>query len=56
MSIKPDIANGAIEFKELLEIGESMFAARWTKLDGQGRPADTVLQALRGASKQAVSR
>src|SRR5260370_16522628 len=36
-----DIENGAIEFKELLETGESIFAARWTKLDGQGRPAAT---------------
>jgi hypothetical protein len=36
-----DIENGAIEFKRLLRIGESIFAARWTKLDGQGRPAAT---------------
>ncbi len=36
-----DIENGAIKLKELLEIGESIFAARWTKLDGQGRPAAT---------------
>ena len=36
-----DIENGLIEFKELLETGESIFAARWTKLDGQGRPAAT---------------
>jgi cytochrome c peroxidase len=36
-----DIENGAIEFKRLLDIGESIFAARWTKLDGQGRPAAT---------------
>src|SRR5260370_32342253 len=36
-----DIENAAIEFKELLETGESVFAARWTKLDGQGRPAAT---------------
>jgi len=36
-----DIENGAIEFKRLLSIGESIFAARWTKLDGQGRPAAT---------------
>jgi hypothetical protein len=26
-------------FKKLLELGEEIFAARWTKLDGQGRPA-----------------
>src|SRR5258707_1860824 len=36
-----DIENGAIRFSQLLEIGESIFAARWTKLDGQGRPAAT---------------
>ena len=36
-----DIENGAIKFKNLLDIGESIFAARWTKLDGQGRPAAT---------------
>jgi di-heme oxidoreductase (putative peroxidase) len=36
-----DIENGAIKFSRLLEIGESIFAARWTKLDGQGRPAAT---------------
>ena len=36
-----EIENGAIEFKRLLRIGESIFAARWTKLDGQGRPAAT---------------
>lgn len=36
-----DIENGAIRFNQLLEIGESIFAARWTKLDGQGRPAAT---------------
>src|SRR5437870_2774440 len=36
-----DIENGAIEFKRLLDIGESIFAARWTKLDGQSRPAAT---------------
>src|SRR5262245_65013989 len=36
-----DIENGAIEFKRLLRIGESIFAARWTKVDGQGRPAAT---------------
>src|SRR5262249_49055713 len=36
-----DIENRAIKFKKLLEIGETIFAARWTKLDGQGRPAAT---------------
>ena len=36
-----DIENGAIKFKTLLDIGEFIFAARWTKLDGQGRPAAT---------------
>src|SRR5262249_51257072 len=36
-----DIENGAITFSRLLEIGEAIFAARWTKLDGQGRPAAT---------------
>ena len=36
-----DIENHAIEFKQLLEIGETIFAARWTKLDGQGRPGAT---------------
>jgi len=36
-----DIENGTIQFKRLLDIGESIFAARWTKLDGQGRPAAT---------------
>ena len=36
-----DIENGAIKFKSLLEIGEQIFAARWNKLDGQGRPAAT---------------
>ena len=36
-----DIESGGINFKDLLEIGESIFAARWTKLDGQGRPAAT---------------
>src|SRR5205807_3291508 len=28
-----DIENGAIKFKNLLDIGEFIFAARWTKLD-----------------------
>lgn len=36
-----NIENGAISFNKLLEIGEFIFAARWTKLDGQGRPAAT---------------
>src|SRR5262249_1720328 len=36
-----DIENNGIKFKKLLEIGEAIFAARWTKLDGQGRPAAT---------------
>lgn len=36
-----DIENGTIQFKQLLDIGESIFAARWTKLDGQGRLAAT---------------
>lgn len=36
-----DIENRTIDFKRLLDIGETIFAARWTKLDGQGRPAAT---------------
>jgi hypothetical protein len=36
-----DIESGAIKFKKLLDIGEEIFAARWTKLDGQGRPGAT---------------
>ncbi|HEY3135319.1 MAG TPA: di-heme oxidoredictase family protein [Blastocatellia bacterium] len=36
-----DIESGAIKFKDLLDIGQTIFAARWTKLDGQGRPAAT---------------
>ena len=36
-----DIERGAIKFKRLLEVGEFIFAARWNKLDGQGRPAAT---------------
>jgi hypothetical protein len=36
-----DIENGLIRLKKLLELGEEIFAARWTKLDGQGRPAAT---------------
>jgi hypothetical protein len=36
-----DIDNHTIKLKQLLERGEEIFAARWTKLDGQGRPAAT---------------
>ena len=36
-----DIDGRAIEFKQLLDMGETIFAARWTKLDGQGRPGAT---------------
>ena len=36
-----EIENRAIKFKNLLDIGEFIFAARWNKLDGQGRPAAT---------------
>ena len=36
-----DIENRSIKLKNLLEIGEFIFAARWTKIDGQGRPAAT---------------
>jgi hypothetical protein len=36
-----DIETGSIKFKKLLVIGEEIFAARWNKLDGQGRPAAT---------------
>src|SRR5262245_66531142 len=36
-----DIESGKIKFGDLLEIGEEIFAARWTALDGQGRPAAT---------------
>jgi hypothetical protein len=36
-----DLENGTIRFERLLEIGEVIFAARWNKLDGQGRPAAT---------------
>jgi hypothetical protein len=36
-----DIENRLIGFNQLIEMGESIFAARWTKLDGQGRPAAT---------------
>jgi hypothetical protein len=35
------IENGRIAFYDLLEVGELIFAARWNKLDGQGRPAAT---------------
>ena len=34
-----NIEFGKIAFDDLLEIGEDIFAARWTLLDGQGRPA-----------------
>lgn len=36
-----DIESGSIKFKKLLDLGEFIFAARWNKLDGQGRPAAT---------------
>src|SRR5262245_8181930 len=36
-----DIESSKIKFDDLLEIGEEIFAARWTSLDGQGRPAAT---------------
>lgn len=36
-----DIENHLFSFSDLLGIGEDIFAARWTKLDGQGRPAAT---------------
>src|SRR5437868_1184088 len=36
-----DIENGSIRFKKLLDLGEFIFAARWNKLDGQGRPSAT---------------
>ena len=36
-----DIESGKIKFDDLLEIGEEIFAARWSSLDGQGRPAAT---------------
>ena len=36
-----DIETGSIKFKKLLDIGEFIFAARWNKIDGQGRPAAT---------------
>lgn len=36
-----DIDNKTIKFKKLIEMGEIIFAERWTKADGQGRPAAT---------------
>jgi hypothetical protein len=36
-----DIEAGAIKFKNLLDLGETIFATRWNKLDGQGRPGAT---------------
>jgi hypothetical protein len=36
-----DVEADKIKFKDLLRIGEAIFAARWTKADGQGRPAAT---------------
>ena len=36
-----DIEAGRVKFDDLLDIGEVIFAARWTKLEGQGRPAAT---------------
>src|SRR5215468_3064506 len=36
-----DIESGKIKFDDLLEIGQEIFEARWTFLDGQGRPAAT---------------
>lgn len=36
-----DINNNKIKFDELLRIGEIIFAARWTKPEGQGRPGAT---------------
>jgi hypothetical protein len=36
-----DIEQGNIKFKDLLELGEFIFAARWNRFDGQGRPAAT---------------
>src|SRR5215208_4860520 len=36
-----DIDNNRIKFEDLLKIGETIFAARWTKAEGQGRPAST---------------
>jgi len=36
-----DIESGKLTVDELLKRGEEIFAARWTTLDGQGRPAAT---------------
>lgn len=36
-----DINNNKIKLDELLRIGEIIFAARWTKPEGQGRPGAT---------------
>jgi hypothetical protein len=36
-----DIESGKLKFDDLLEIGQEIFEARWTFLDGQGRPAAT---------------
>lgn len=36
-----DIENGSIKLKKLRDIGETIFSARWSKLDGQGRPGAT---------------
>lgn len=36
-----DIDNNKIKFDELLRIGEVIFAGRWTKTEGQGRPGAT---------------
>jgi hypothetical protein len=36
-----EIEDGQIKFKNLVELGEALFAARWTRIDGQGRPAAT---------------
>ena len=36
-----EIEGGRITFDELLRMGERIFTARWTTLDGQGRPAAT---------------
>lgn len=35
------IEAGRIRFVDLLDLGETIFAARWNSLDGQGRPAAT---------------
>src|SRR5215470_17369701 len=36
-----DVESGSIKFKSLIDIGETIFATRWNKLDGQGRPGAT---------------